>query len=240
MSRGPGRVERTIRTLFDAHPDEAFTADDLCRACYPGARPIRHKHRVAVWRAAHNVLKDDPDWANRVSPLDRRKLVICNQASVPSMIMRHKLCGAFHSPTHDEALERTREVLAAGPLKPEDDAISPRDADRYVETQRRKAKGSAERAVRDHVTLRDADPAERERLKAEQQVHREAQLAALAQSIRSHHAGVKVLSTATGCTSTTHTKLAALARRLMVENDPDAIRAGLAEIATALDGMGHP
>lgn len=32
-------------------------------------------------------------------------------------------------------------------------------------------------------------------------------------------------------------RLAALVRTLMTENDPDAIRTGLAEIAAALDGM---
>ena len=70
MSRGPGRIERAIRALFDANPDAAFTTDDLCRACYP-ARRVEHKHRVAVWRAAHNVLKHDPDWADRVMAMDR-------------------------------------------------------------------------------------------------------------------------------------------------------------------------
>jgi hypothetical protein len=32
--------------------------------------------------------------------------------------------------------------------------------------------------------------------------------------------------------------LAALARRLITENDPDAVRAGLVEIAEALERMG--
>jgi hypothetical protein len=29
MSRGPGRIERAIRELFDAHPDLAFVTDEL-------------------------------------------------------------------------------------------------------------------------------------------------------------------------------------------------------------------
>jgi hypothetical protein len=62
MSRGPGRLERAIRALFDANPDLAFVTDELCEHCYPDARPIQRKHQVAVLRAAWNVLKHDPDW----------------------------------------------------------------------------------------------------------------------------------------------------------------------------------
>ena len=56
MSRGPGRIERAIRALLDAHPDEAFTTDDLAAHCYPDADVIEHKHRVAVVRAANKVI----------------------------------------------------------------------------------------------------------------------------------------------------------------------------------------
>jgi hypothetical protein len=35
MSKGPGRIERAIRQLFDAHPDLAFVTDELCEHCYP-------------------------------------------------------------------------------------------------------------------------------------------------------------------------------------------------------------
>jgi hypothetical protein len=222
MSRGPGRIERAIRALFDEHPDEAFTVDDLCLACYPGLRRasqpwvpgeppprwIERKHRVAVWRAAHNVLKDDPDWATSPAALDRRRLGIGNRASVPSVIARRELYSFKRE-------ERIREVLAAGPPRP-DDAV---------------------RAVRDHVTLRDADPIERERLLAERKARGQAELAALAREIRSALTGAKVLSTANGYRSATLTALAARVRALMVENDPDAVRSGLAEVAQALDGI---
>jgi hypothetical protein len=35
MSRGPGRIERAIRALFDAHPDDTFTTDYLVKHCNP-------------------------------------------------------------------------------------------------------------------------------------------------------------------------------------------------------------
>ena len=34
MSRGPGRIERAIRELFDANPDRAFFTADLVRVCF--------------------------------------------------------------------------------------------------------------------------------------------------------------------------------------------------------------
>src|SRR5262245_1493570 len=34
VSRGPGRIERAIRALFDANLDEAFTTDELAAHCY--------------------------------------------------------------------------------------------------------------------------------------------------------------------------------------------------------------
>jgi hypothetical protein len=45
MSRGPGRLERTIRQLFDAHPDRAFVTDELCEACYPNGHRNAAVHR---------------------------------------------------------------------------------------------------------------------------------------------------------------------------------------------------
>jgi hypothetical protein len=67
MSRGPGRIERAIRALFDAHPDRHISTDDLVAHCYPGINHIERKHRVAVLRAAHKVVAADPDWTTHRS-----------------------------------------------------------------------------------------------------------------------------------------------------------------------------
>jgi hypothetical protein len=48
MSRGPGRIERAIRALIDAHPDEAFTVDNLCVAWRrPGRLPRCRREVIA-------------------------------------------------------------------------------------------------------------------------------------------------------------------------------------------------
>lgn len=63
MSRGPGRIERAIRALLDAPPDdyEGFGSEDLAEHCYPGVT-IERKHRVVVLRAAHKIVAADPAW----------------------------------------------------------------------------------------------------------------------------------------------------------------------------------
>jgi hypothetical protein len=52
MSRGPGRIERAIRALFDAHPDPAFVTDELVEHCYPQAQRMSdQRKRVAALEA---------------------------------------------------------------------------------------------------------------------------------------------------------------------------------------------
>lgn|SRR4051794_27528183 len=75
MSRGPGRIERAIEAAFQANPHRAYTGEELVRLAYPDAYSgeacdhsvawasvtgapepgVAKKHRVAVYRAAHNV-----------------------------------------------------------------------------------------------------------------------------------------------------------------------------------------
>ena len=84
MSRGPGRIERAIRELFDAHPDLAFVTDELAEHCYPDAGPIERKHQVAVLRAAQKVVANDPDWTVWLISGMGTGLVFVNQANVQS------------------------------------------------------------------------------------------------------------------------------------------------------------
>jgi hypothetical protein len=91
-----GRIERAIREHLAAHPDEAFTTDELCEVCYPGLRSVGYigdpmliarKHRVAVLRAAKKVLASDPDW-NSASTHGRENMrFFWNAASVPGTAM---------------------------------------------------------------------------------------------------------------------------------------------------------
>jgi hypothetical protein len=51
MSKGPGRVQRTIIALIEAEPDGAWTVEDLCRAAYPQTETVAKTRRQAVLRA---------------------------------------------------------------------------------------------------------------------------------------------------------------------------------------------
>ena len=44
MSRGPGRIERAIASVFDAEPDNAFTTEELCKRVYCGVNRVKKKH----------------------------------------------------------------------------------------------------------------------------------------------------------------------------------------------------
>src|SRR5205807_9024028 len=60
MSKGPGRIQRTIDAIFKDNPDSAFTVEELCSGVY-GYGKREKRHRVAVIRAAKAVAKNLPD-----------------------------------------------------------------------------------------------------------------------------------------------------------------------------------
>jgi hypothetical protein len=62
MSRGPGRVERSIKAAFDAEPTRIFTTEHLCSRVYAGVPTIEKKHRVSLIRAAKRVLQREHQW----------------------------------------------------------------------------------------------------------------------------------------------------------------------------------
>lgn len=89
MSRGPGHVERSVRRLFDEHPDEAFSLKDVVEFCYPGVIIPGDKHRVAVARAARAVLARDVDWVSEAIPGGTTWFY--NMASPMSVAMWHMI-----------------------------------------------------------------------------------------------------------------------------------------------------
>jgi hypothetical protein len=54
MSKGPGRIQRAIKALFEAEPDNAFTTTELCERVY-GVKDTGKRHRIAVIRAAKTI-----------------------------------------------------------------------------------------------------------------------------------------------------------------------------------------
>lgn len=175
MSRGLGRIERAIRTLFAADPDMAYTTEDVCAACYPGANEwkvedklhgielrwgVERKHRVAVLRAAKKLIASDPDWRCRSSWFNRgNMLVFYNAASPESTAIAQHLTPHC---TTERARERAR--WARGCKQRADTETG--ELDRSIRWGKEDWE-QIERKVARHVALRDApDPVERERLTA--------------------------------------------------------------------------
>jgi hypothetical protein len=296
MSRGPGRLERAIRALFDAHPDEAFVTDELCEHCYPEARPIEKKHRVAVLRAARNVLKADLNWTIRSDHHQGDRWLFYNRDSAMSRaiatgIARHhnyrsekraqrkrydwawKRVGpgfaalGFARPRlrlpHGTLVNQWRAKRGAPPIDyakldgvwQREDVLVWLEDDEYG----RKARNDAEGDVAWHRALRDADEATRMALLDGELAIMRQGMSVFVAWLRTRHlwatqpaAWLKRYQAGAGSGKATHieaesiiqptglSRLADKARALMVENDPDAIRAGLAQIAEALDSEAQP
>jgi hypothetical protein len=58
MSRGPGRIERTIAAIFAREPDNAFTVRELALRIYPECVEYHlKKHEVAILRAVKSLIR---------------------------------------------------------------------------------------------------------------------------------------------------------------------------------------
>jgi hypothetical protein len=202
-----GRVGRAIREHLVAHPDEAFTTEHLCAVCYPDAPVIERKHRVAVIRAADKVLTGDPDWRSDRSSRRGQTVILYNAASVMSTAMAQVLRHGVY-PTRERLHESTRDYL-----EPDLWALGAQHQEEIAE------------GVAEHVAIRDAaTPEEAGRLRAQYAAELDRKLAFFPGKV-------------TDAPGPTPTVLAAKTRALMTENDPEAVRAGLAEIADALEWL---
>lgn len=242
-----GKLERAIREHLAAHPDEAFSTDELAEHCYPDARPLARKHRVGVLRAARKVISADQDWAWRVSDSHGGALVFFNRASVPSRAMARHMAGlavAYHSPRRRDRIRWARSDLIMTDVLERPDVLAkvqreldnPDGAKAYQQSvawHERERDGDAEEKARVGLerardyALRDVDLTilllNQRRLKL---MRAAAKLGFILPPNFDHPAPIAEL-----------TALAEKARALIVQNDPDAVRQGLNEIANALDGI---
>jgi len=105
MSRGPGKIERIIRAVFAAEPDNAFTTEDLCDRAYPGVNRIEKKHRVAVLRAAQQLeARGDAIWCIKGDGLGGT-LIFFNPYHLPSYAMARLKTTSWYR-THDTRRSR--------------------------------------------------------------------------------------------------------------------------------------
>ena len=92
MSKGPGRIERSIAALMENNPHGAFSTAELCRRLYPVDRwRPEKKHRVAVVRAMWRLAEKSRDWRVLHGDGAGGELHIYNAASVASGKARLRL-----------------------------------------------------------------------------------------------------------------------------------------------------
>jgi hypothetical protein len=97
--QGPGRVQRAIRAIFAAEPDNAFTTAELCERVY-GNR-VEKKHRIAVIRAASKL----PELAHHSGESLGNQLVFYDPLNLGSYAMaRLKLDNFNHYRNRDHRL----------------------------------------------------------------------------------------------------------------------------------------
>lgn len=246
MSRGAGRIERAIREVFDTHPDLAFITDELAEHCYPDATTIERKHQVSVLRSAHKVAAADPDWeAWRIYGMGRG-WVFVNHANVQSYTLGRMIAEDYKIYRSEKRLRRapgTWVRKAPGVRVKVLDSLHEFVADRaellaLPETRRHLAEGTWAELVAEHIAYRDSDAATRAAMDTQREADRQAWLAmgaALGRRLRGEsQPGDKELLPRR---SNTFTQLADHVRGLLTQNDPDAVRDGLREVADALDAL---
>jgi hypothetical protein len=113
MSRGPGRVERIIIAAFTAQPSACFTMQELAPLVYPWMSPrnrrprhsprhhIEKKHRVAILRAAKNVLPK-LGWGHLKASLPGGPPVFFNTCDFASWGRALTRCAWYYDPDQAE------------------------------------------------------------------------------------------------------------------------------------------
>ncbi len=97
MSRGPGKIQTTIRRLMDERPDWAWTVEDLCDEVYDIDDEPEKKHRVAVLRVINRIAETDPDWRLSESHQTGGTRILFNAANVHSRALAYGKSSNIHN-----------------------------------------------------------------------------------------------------------------------------------------------
>lgn len=103
MSRGPGRTERAIEALFQGHPDDAFTIEDIADRVYAGINRTEKRHRVSVLRAAKKTCERMTDWTWYVGENRGNTLVFFNYYDPRSYTVARLKADMFNYYRHKDA-----------------------------------------------------------------------------------------------------------------------------------------
>lgn len=156
MSRGPGRIERTIKDLLAECPTSAFTTDEIIQACFPDESTILKKHRVSALRS---LRKTSIGWFSEMISHSHGAFVIYNPYNLRSYAI-----GRTRAREWDESRRLSRSIPVTSKRAEEmllGDIASPypRDCSKWIRTD-----GPYPVAVARWNAMRFGDTAEAERL----------------------------------------------------------------------------
>jgi hypothetical protein len=237
MSRGPGRIERALRGLFDASPDRAFLTADLVKHCFPDARRIERKHEVSVLRAARKIVAGDPDWTSWRTDWGS---IVYNGGNLRSYglfeilrsegrLIRPDGSGEWDYPPQPGRRYYDHYIWRQDPKV--DRAVPLLD---HPHCQAHMAPdGAWWKAVRLHCAERDGDEAAAAPLRLEAERAKAKSTAEVQSFLRQFNPGI--MSVLLKALAEQLPLAAGELRELALENDPDAVRAGLTELAGKLE-----
>ncbi len=121
MSRGPGRIQRTIRALIASDEHGAWLVSDICKHVYPEFDGVEKKHQVAVNRALTSMVLPE-FWEAQYSGARGNMRVLYNTCDPESAARADGLtkrdCGSdddrerhaseHHEPEIDESVQSRR------------------------------------------------------------------------------------------------------------------------------------
>ena len=90
MSRGPGRIQRTIDALIAGDEHGAWLVSDICEHAYPEFEGVEKKHQVAVNRALSSMALPE-SWEARYSEARGGTRVLYNARDPESCVRADRL-----------------------------------------------------------------------------------------------------------------------------------------------------
>ncbi len=166
MSKGPGRIERAIDAILDAEPESAFTVEKLCERVYPDTNGVEKKHRVAVIRAAKNLLVRRPEVVWQRGEGLGKTLSLCRRDNFASYAIGKVKCECRQYRTNDPRYTFGRKRTVA---RDEADEAEVRETGAALMRDRSDPRYLWYREVQMFLAKRDGDTDKLAQLKAEEE-----------------------------------------------------------------------
>jgi hypothetical protein len=159
MSKGPGRIERSIEAAFRSNPDGYFSVHDLARIAYPGEvyGHIERSKRAAILRAAPKVAKSLHWVAFRSTAMHRgAEVIFANGLSLRSYGLGKVRAHLPFSSVYEYSRRPDGKAVRRHLLSPKEHIVDRLETDEYY-IKRMAPGGEFVRAVEYHTAVAGGD-----------------------------------------------------------------------------------